>query len=178
MTDANNASTWYDYDAFGRLKRIAKPGDTLDRPTEEWAYEDFLNPMRITHMIRGVSGSGAIGNQYGWLGKWWDASGANIKELTANFERSIHDGLGWVIQTQRPNADYFDNAVGQEFADMLATIASSAGDNRITPEEAKKIRARWEELKSVTESFVRACESGNFGEVLRAAEATKKPERA
>ncbi len=61
------------------------------------------------------------------------------------------------------------NDIVQEFADMLATIASSAADNKITAEEAKRIRARWEELKSVTESFVRACESGNFGEVERAA---------
>jgi hypothetical protein len=71
------------------------------------------------------------------------------------------------------------NDIVQEFADMLATIASSAADNKITPDEAKKIRARWEELKSVTESFVRACESGNFGEVQRvAAETAKKPGHA
>ena len=72
------------------------------------------------------------------------------------------------------------NDIVQEFADMLATIASSAADNKITPEEAKKIRARWEELKSVTESFVRACESGNFGGVHQAAatDAEKKARRA
>ncbi len=72
------------------------------------------------------------------------------------------------------------NDIVQEFADMLATIASSAADNKITPEEAKKIRARWEELKSVTESFVRACESGNFGGVhhAAAADAVKKAGRA
>ena len=55
------------------------------------------------------------------------------------------------------------NDIVQEFADMLATIAISSADSVITPEEAKKIRARWEELKSVTEGFVRAAESGNFG---------------
>ncbi|MDB6092930.1 MAG: hypothetical protein JWM32_492 [Verrucomicrobia bacterium] len=66
------------------------------------------------------------------------------------------------------------NDIVQEFADMLATIASSASDSRITPEEAKKIRARWEELKSVTEAFVRACESGNFGDVKKAADEGKK----
>ena len=53
----------------------------------------------------------------------------------------------------------------QEFADMLATIASSAADNKITPEEAKKIRARWEELKTATEGFVASCEEGNFDEI-------------
>lgn len=55
------------------------------------------------------------------------------------------------------------NGIVQEFADMLATIALSSADSVITKEEAKKIRARWEELKSVTEGFVQASEAGNFG---------------
>lgn len=55
------------------------------------------------------------------------------------------------------------NDIVQEFADMLATIAISSSDSVITAEEAKKIRARWEELKSVTEGFVQAAEIGNFG---------------
>jgi hypothetical protein len=54
------------------------------------------------------------------------------------------------------------NNIVQEFADLLAVIATAAGDNKITPDEAKKIRARWEDLKSVTETFVRCCEEGNF----------------
>src|SRR5471030_1618904 len=54
------------------------------------------------------------------------------------------------------------NDIVHEFADMLATIAHSSADNVITKDEAKKIRARWEELKSVTEGFVAACEGGNF----------------
>src|SRR5882672_7643323 len=61
----------------------------------------------------------------------------------------------------------------QEFADMIATIATSSADSVITRDEAKKIRARWEELKSVTEGFVAACESGNFGPA-KVAEAEKK----
>jgi hypothetical protein len=55
------------------------------------------------------------------------------------------------------------NGIVQEFADMLATIAVSSADSVITKDEAKKIRARWEELKSVTEGFVRAAEAGTFG---------------
>ena len=54
------------------------------------------------------------------------------------------------------------NDIVQEFADMLATIATSSSDEVITGEEARRIRARWEELKSVTEGFVRAAESGDF----------------
>ncbi len=54
------------------------------------------------------------------------------------------------------------NSIVQEFADMLAVIAAAATDNAITAAEAKDIRRRWEELKSVTEEFVRCCEAGNF----------------
>jgi hypothetical protein len=54
------------------------------------------------------------------------------------------------------------NQIVQEFADLLAVIASAAGDNSISKQEAKDIRGRWEELKSVTEGFVHCCEEGNF----------------
>ncbi len=54
------------------------------------------------------------------------------------------------------------NEIVQEFADLLAVVAAAAADNQITHAEAKQIRARWEELKSVTEEFVACCEEGNF----------------
>ena len=54
------------------------------------------------------------------------------------------------------------NRVVQEFAEMLSVIAGAAVDNDITGDEAERIRSRWEDLKSVTESFVCACEEGNF----------------
>lgn len=57
------------------------------------------------------------------------------------------------------------NDIVQEFADMLQTIAAAAADQKITREEARTIRARWEELKSVTEGFVHAAEAGNFAEL-------------
>jgi hypothetical protein len=55
------------------------------------------------------------------------------------------------------------NQIVQEFADLLHVIASATADDKITPAEAEQIRARWEELKSVTEGFVACCEEGNFG---------------
>ena len=64
----------------------------------------------------------------------------------------------------------FTNDIVQEFADMLSTIAISSADNVISPEEAKTIRRRWEELKTVTEGFVHAAEGGNFGPWRRAEE--------
>jgi hypothetical protein len=66
-------------------------------------------------------------------------------------------------QLKRPNQLIpVTNDIVQEFADMLATIAQAAGDNVITKEEARNIRRRWEELKSVTEGFVHSAEDGNF----------------
>jgi transposase len=54
------------------------------------------------------------------------------------------------------------NEIVQEFADLLAVVAGAASDHSVNAAEAKKIRARWEELKTVTETFVRCCEEGNF----------------
>jgi len=57
------------------------------------------------------------------------------------------------------------NQIVQEFADLLHVVAMAADDNEITRNEAKEIRARWEELKTVTEGFVACCEQGNFGPI-------------
>jgi hypothetical protein len=57
------------------------------------------------------------------------------------------------------------NSVVQEFADLLSVMAAAAADSKITTAESNSIRARWEELKSVTEEFVQCCEEGNFREM-------------
>jgi len=63
------------------------------------------------------------------------------------------------------------NNIVQEFADMLGVIAVAASDSTVTPAEARTIRARWEDLKSVTEGFVRQCEQGDFGALKQSVEA-------
>ncbi len=51
----------------------------------------------------------------------------------------------------------------REFSDILAEVSSSlADDNSITLDEAAKIRKEWEELKSLAEAFVMACEAGVY----------------
>ncbi len=68
-------------------------------------------------------------------------------------------------KTNKPHPDYLipaTNEIVQEFADLLSVIAVAAADNHITQKEASTIRARWEELKAVTEGFVTCCEEGNF----------------
>ncbi len=77
-------------------------------------------------------------------------------------------GGGFFIQnpdTSKPHPSYLipaTNQIVQEFADLLAVIATAAADNQISTKEAEQIRDRWEELKSVTEGFVACCEQGNF----------------
>ena len=68
-------------------------------------------------------------------------------------------------KTNKPHPDFLipaTNEVVQEFADLLAVIAAAAADNQVTKQESAVIRARWEDLKSVTEEFVSCCEEGNF----------------
>jgi transposase len=66
------------------------------------------------------------------------------------------------------------NEIVQEFADLLAVIATAAADNQISRREAEQIRGRWEELKSVTEGFVACCEQGNFRALRETALAVRK----
>ena len=81
---------------------------------------------------------------------------------------------GFFIQnpkTTNPHPAYLipaTNEIVQEFADLLAVVAAAAADNQITHKESQQIRARWEELKSVTEEFVCACEEGNFRDLKHA----------
>lgn len=50
----------------------------------------------------------------------------------------------------------------QQFADLLAAISQAAADNSISRDESGKIRHEWDELKRLTERFVKWCEAGDF----------------
>lgn len=57
------------------------------------------------------------------------------------------------------------NAIIQQFADLLESITTAASDRTVTPDEAGRIRKHWDDLKTTTEGFVRACEQGNFDQL-------------
>jgi hypothetical protein len=118
---------------------------------------------------------------YKWAEPPEDSAGsgfANPLDRIAGLIKSTQDEriAHWVAQksggfyirnpkVQNAHPDYLipaTNEIIQEFADLLAVVASAATDNQISADEARAIRARWEELKSVTECFVRCCEEGNF----------------
>ncbi|MDB6024760.1 MAG: hypothetical protein JWM68_983 [Verrucomicrobiales bacterium] len=60
------------------------------------------------------------------------------------------------------------NVLIQEFAAMITLIADAAVDGKITADETEDIRTRWEQIKSVSEHFVRCCEDGRFHQVYSA----------
>ena len=56
----------------------------------------------------------------------------------------------------------------KEFSEVLQAVSESVADGKgVDAEEAERIRDEWEELKSVGESFVVACERGVFDKKSR-----------
>jgi hypothetical protein len=83
-------------------------------------------------------------------------------------------------KTNKPHPSFLipaTNEIVQEFADLLAVIATAALDNQINAKEAASIRGRWEELKSVTECFVACCEEGNFSPLKEKEKPAASPPR-
>ena len=54
------------------------------------------------------------------------------------------------------------NALVKHFALLLGDIAHTSSDHRITADEADRLRSAWDDLRTKTESFIRACEKGDF----------------
>jgi hypothetical protein len=124
---------------------------------------------------------------YKWAQPPGDASGSGVENPLDRIEALMQSTgdqrlVQWICQRaggffilnpkNAPHPHFLipaTNQIVQEFADLLAVIATAAADNQITPAEAKQIRARWEELKTVTEGFVACCEEGNFGALEKVA---------
>lgn len=66
--------------------------------------------------------------------------------------------------TKRPGREVMPatQEIVQQFADLLAAISHAASDNSISTQESKHIRHEWDELKRLTERFVKWCEMGDF----------------
>ncbi len=54
-------------------------------------------------------------------------------------------------------------AMVRDFSELLDTVTESVeGDSAITPDEAERIREKWEDLKACVERFALACEKGHY----------------
>lgn len=70
-----------------------------------------------------------------------------------------------VKESDLTNAELFalTQKILTEFSEMLQAISiSTANDGLITKREATEIRREWDEMKSIAENFVKACEEGAF----------------
>lgn len=96
VRDANNQDdTWYEYDVFGRQTKIARPGDSLSDPTQQFVYYD--------------------GEDIEW--------GAGPRTMVASYQkvdseqpklwtRRFYDGLGRLVQTQTAAEDWMHQGNG------------------------------------------------------------------
>ncbi len=76
------------------------------------------------------------------------------------------------IASRREELNASVNALVRHFALLLGDIAHASSDHRITPDEAEKLREAWDDLRTRSEAFIRACEKGDFA-ALQEKQATK-----
>lgn len=98
LVDANGFTTYYFFDSFERLSKLFRgwneQGADWSKPSEYYVYSDVnqtsVNPLRIST---------------------WKKTQDNAVEGSTGgtFERQFFDGLGRVIQTQRPHTDWTGN---------------------------------------------------------------------
>ncbi len=109
VTDANGATTNAEYDVFGRVLKVIKPGDTSAVPTSQLLYYD---------------------NEFA-------ASGAPTRYQVAQLEQAgnngavrptsyFYDGLGRQIQTKRESVDGTQNIVTDTQYDGLDRVARAS----------------------------------------------------
>lgn len=66
------------------------------------------------------------------------------------------------VATHKEELTVTVNALVKHFALLLGDIAHTSSDHRITADEANRLRSAWDDLRTKTESFIRACEKGDF----------------
>jgi hypothetical protein len=63
-----------------------------------------------------------------------------------------------------PNMIQQTHKILKEFSDLIDVISKGMNnDGRIDPSESTRIRKEWQEMKTIVESFVLACEKGVYG---------------
>jgi hypothetical protein len=127
--------------------------------------------------------AGKLGISLSLLYKWGEESagisGASnpLDRVTALYEHTQSDAIiqwlcnkadGYFVKNpptnKKPGREVMPatQQIVQQFADLLAAISHAASDNCITKDEAKHIRQEWDELKRLTERFVKWCEQEDF----------------
>lgn len=118
---------------------------------QEWDPDDpdgggARNPLdRVSDMIRVTGDAGPI--------RWLCAEAGGYFVPNPEVRQGARQ-TDLILTTQK---------VVSAFSDLLEEVSRSIqNDGEIMPDEAARIRKEWEDLKSVAESFVEACERGLY----------------
>jgi len=74
-------------------------------------------------------------------------------------------GQFFPVETE-PGAGALDQAANtlvREFGLLIADVADTIADHRVTADETQELREKWDGIRKRTEAFVRRCEKGDFG---------------
>jgi RHS repeat-associated protein len=147
VTEYNGQTTHFELDAFGRLARTIRPGDTLTRPTVEVAYEAGSPLSRISTHTRRESGRDAAdvseqlvdgsGMKRGTLtrdGDRWvlagvatlDARGGERRTLLPRWVGEAEHALPPLLDASPPGTEAWHDARGRE----LRTRSASGVETR------------------------------------------------
>ncbi len=151
----NNTAVSYQYDGWGRLAKVIRPGDDATNPTVQYAYQEYVaavgttavKPFRVNQQRR----DNAPGAATSYLNTW-----------------TFYDGLGRVIQTQAEAAgstqvivastqyNAQDQTVKQNVPYFSANTANpplASGDYRTSPDwsRAQTVDTVYDELGRVTQ---------------------------
>ncbi|MFT3890486.1 MAG: RHS repeat-associated core domain-containing protein [Anaerolineales bacterium] len=128
VTDSNGVTTYAGYDAFGRMIKIAAPGDSLAVPTLSITYYDGTIPFQID-LTQRVSDTAVIR-----LSRFYDGAGRQIQTQTVGavvdgiqstvVVDSLYDSLGRLSKQSVPNPSAYDDTPGfvaQNFSQFTLT---------------------------------------------------------
>jgi RHS repeat-associated protein len=115
--------TRYGYDVWGRLSAIARPGDLLATPTQEFSYELADPASRIIARTRSVSGSAATDLEHV---QCFDGLGRNYQERTR-----LRAGLYQVSGFISFNVQSKERRVHQPYQSPAAQCATLAPSNAL-----------------------------------------------
>lgn len=130
------------FDRLGAKHVAAELGVSLSllyKWSEPEGESGAANPLdRVAELARVTDDDRAVQ----WLAR--QRGGVFVKNPTR-----VMDKVDVFRETQR---------ILKEFADVLQAVSSAWDDSRLTADEIERIRLEWDELKSIGETFVMACE--------------------
>lgn len=146
--ELNYAKTFLNQDDSSQWLSERKPGGTFIPPhlPAEQRFFLMLQKQMLSPYTLGARFVGEALRRQGWDG---------VNRLYLDLPRSTEQILHW--------EKYFDPEQRDDPVDVDLTVFTDwADDGEIDESEAKKIRRKWQLLKSDGEQFVTACERGKF----------------